>query len=330
MVTQKDIAARVGCNVSTISRVINGETQRVAEETCRKIRDAARELGYVRNESARTLVSGRSCNVGVILQDSGSRLSQRLSGAIRDCFSRYGFMAICGFSESDETRERNLLECFLARRVDALIIGRLSPCANADLIDHYRDFGIPVIGIGLPREVAFNEPRVIELIVEKLDDGRRKNVAYLRYRNRMVSSGIERGARLRETLKRYDGLSFQEEWTAAGFDDCLQIAEAVRASRYRPNVLVAYNDYLADQQIKAFAIAGIRVPKDLEVIAIDGCGELFMMMSVATVRLPVDTLAEEIWKIFRHGPSEQGTVLVEPEFIPGDSMHSPCNKRIIS
>ncbi len=66
MVTIKDIAQATGVSFTTVSNVINGKHHRVSAETIARINDAIKELGYVPNMSARSLVSSSSKVIGFI------------------------------------------------------------------------------------------------------------------------------------------------------------------------------------------------------------------------------------------------------------------------
>ncbi|WP_455794084.1 LacI family DNA-binding transcriptional regulator [Clostridium butyricum] len=66
MVTIKDIAKAVNVSCTTVSNVIHGKAGRVSAETIIKIENAIKELGYVPNMSARSLVSNSSKVIGVI------------------------------------------------------------------------------------------------------------------------------------------------------------------------------------------------------------------------------------------------------------------------
>lgn len=66
MATIKDIAQIVGVSCTTVSNVINGKSGRVSAETISRINDTIKELGYVPNMSARSLVSNNSKVIGVI------------------------------------------------------------------------------------------------------------------------------------------------------------------------------------------------------------------------------------------------------------------------
>ena len=66
MVTIRDIAQATGVSATTVSNVIHGRNKRVSTETIQSINDAIKELGYVPNMSARSLVSSSSKVIGFV------------------------------------------------------------------------------------------------------------------------------------------------------------------------------------------------------------------------------------------------------------------------
>ncbi|MEM8691353.1 MAG: LacI family DNA-binding transcriptional regulator [Pseudomonadota bacterium] len=67
MATLKDISSRLGLSTATVSRALNGFDD-VSPDTRKRIEEAARELGYVPNRAAKSLVSGRS-NIICLIAD---------------------------------------------------------------------------------------------------------------------------------------------------------------------------------------------------------------------------------------------------------------------
>src|SRR5258705_13587923 len=64
----KEVARRAGVSLGTVSNVLN-RPEVVSEATRLRVLDAIRELGYVRNDSARQLRAGRSRTVGIVVLD---------------------------------------------------------------------------------------------------------------------------------------------------------------------------------------------------------------------------------------------------------------------
>lgn len=66
-VTIKDIANLTGVSVTTVSNVINGNSHKTSEKTIKKINKVIKELNYIPNYSARSLVNKQSKLIGVII-----------------------------------------------------------------------------------------------------------------------------------------------------------------------------------------------------------------------------------------------------------------------
>ena len=67
MATIKDVAARAGVSISTVSHVLN-HTRRVSEEATRNVLEAVEALNYAPNSVARSLkVNNRRCSLYVLL-----------------------------------------------------------------------------------------------------------------------------------------------------------------------------------------------------------------------------------------------------------------------
>ena len=118
----------------------------ISEKTKNKILAAAEELGYIPNDLARTLVSGRSRNIGLLLSNR-SAMSQQLIAACSRLFVDNGYLVISETSDEDEKREREILNRFLIRRVDCVVISWVDEESNADLRKQFGRCGIPIINI---------------------------------------------------------------------------------------------------------------------------------------------------------------------------------------
>ena len=82
MATIKDIALRAGVTPTTVSNVLHHRTKRVSAETVTRVQEIIREMGYVPNMSARSLVGSSSRIIGVI----SSLVSLSAGGFFQDPF----------------------------------------------------------------------------------------------------------------------------------------------------------------------------------------------------------------------------------------------------
>ncbi|ANW22110.1 LacI family DNA-binding transcriptional regulator [Streptomyces clavuligerus] len=117
----KDVAARAGVGLKTVSRVVNGEPG-VTADTERRVQEAIEALGFRRNDSARVLRKGRTASVGLVLEDLADPFYGPLSRAVEEVARAHGALLINGSSAEDPEREQELALALCARRVDGLIV----------------------------------------------------------------------------------------------------------------------------------------------------------------------------------------------------------------
>ncbi|MDJ0381186.1 LacI family DNA-binding transcriptional regulator [Streptomyces sp. G-G2] len=117
----KDVAARAGVGLKTVSRVVNDEPG-VTPDTEKRVQDAIEELGFRRNDSARVLRKGRTATVGLVLEDLADPFYGPLNRAVEEVARANGALLINGSSAEDPDRERELALALCARRVDGLIV----------------------------------------------------------------------------------------------------------------------------------------------------------------------------------------------------------------
>ncbi|WUJ27861.1 LacI family transcriptional regulator [Streptomyces sp. NBC_00388] len=119
--TMKDVAARAGVGLKTVSRVVNGEAG-VTPDTERRVQEAIEALGFRRNDSARVLRKGRTASIGLVLEDLADPFYGPLNRAVEEVARAHGALLINGSSAEDPEREQELVLALCARRVDGLIV----------------------------------------------------------------------------------------------------------------------------------------------------------------------------------------------------------------
>jgi LacI family transcriptional regulator len=140
-VTLKDVASRAGVHPATASRALSPETSLlVSEDTAKRVRDAAEELGYRPNPVARSLRTRRSHTVGVLIPDLNNPLFPPIVRGLEDRLAEAGYVALIGNTDGDEERERVIFEQMRARHVDGFVLATahlrsplLLAAAKADL-----------------------------------------------------------------------------------------------------------------------------------------------------------------------------------------------------
>ena len=119
----KDIARKVGVSTALVSYVLNNKKQdRISKEVAQKIREAAKELNYSPNQLAKSLKTSRTHTLGLIVADIANPFFSALARIIEDEAETNGYTVLFGSSDESAEKSWKLLNVFLDRQVDGLII----------------------------------------------------------------------------------------------------------------------------------------------------------------------------------------------------------------
>ena len=119
--TSRDIAAAAGVSQATVSNVLNRPAL-VAEETRERVHAAIKRMGFVVNDSARTLRAGRSRTLGVIALDLTNPFWGDVTRGASDAAAARGYSVLLGSSGESREGEQNLLRLFEEHRVDGVLV----------------------------------------------------------------------------------------------------------------------------------------------------------------------------------------------------------------
>ncbi|WP_298852737.1 LacI family DNA-binding transcriptional regulator [uncultured Ruegeria sp.] len=131
----KKIAELLGLSRATVSNVINGKG-RVSKETRRRVEKQLAESGYVRDQGAVALKTGKSRLVGVLVTDISNPFYGNVISDLESFLSTAGYSTILGQSYDDKTRQAKLLSELVGTGVAGLIV-------NPSKGSTAQDFDIP-------------------------------------------------------------------------------------------------------------------------------------------------------------------------------------------
>lgn len=118
--TISDIAKYLNISTSTVSRALN-DHELINEKTKEEVRNAARLLNYRPNQHARSLQTGRSGVLGLLLPDLKSLFYQQIQVAVEQIAQAQGQQVVLSFSQNTYIKEQKCLDFFEQLRVDGLI-----------------------------------------------------------------------------------------------------------------------------------------------------------------------------------------------------------------
>jgi LacI family transcriptional regulator len=297
----KDIAKELGLSVVTVSKVLRQHPD-IGEETRKRVLKRVRELDYQPNVLARSLVTGRSYLIGLVVPDLLHPFFAEVAKALLTVVGERGYSVIISSSEEDPELEAREIRQMVARQLDALAI---ASCGNEiEAFERMNRQGQPYVLIdrGVPglaaNFVGIDDEAAGRIATEHLIDQGCRTIAHIRGKNN--STGIRRFEGYKQALQRR-GLYYSDanvvERPTVDIDSTRHGAEAMRfllKQRSRPDGVFCYNDPLAIGAMTAILEAGLRIPED---IAIIGCGNLHYD---SALRVPLSSIDQHSEMIGEH------------------------------
>jgi LacI family transcriptional regulator len=119
----REVATSSGTSLKTVSRVFN-DVPTVDPVLKEKVLRAAKKLNYIPNMTAGSLrrTNGKTNTVGILLEDIANPFSSALYRIYEDYAEKNGYVILAGSLDEDANRELNLVNLFISRRVDGLLI----------------------------------------------------------------------------------------------------------------------------------------------------------------------------------------------------------------
>jgi LacI family transcriptional regulator len=129
-VKMKDIARDLGVSVVTISKALRNHPD-ISKSTRERVLQRVQELGYRPNLTARSLVTGRSSLIGLIVPDLIHPFFADVAKGLSKTLRQQGYFVLLASSEEDPELEQAEIEHMLAHRLDAIVVASCQPTADA-------------------------------------------------------------------------------------------------------------------------------------------------------------------------------------------------------
>jgi DNA-binding LacI/PurR family transcriptional regulator len=326
-----DVSRLAGVSIKTVSNVIN-DYPYVRDETRQRVLDAIATLGYTPNLSARSLRSGRTNVISLMIPDLRNAYFAELADSVMRAAAERGLSVLIEQFGSDRDRELEALRRPRSQMVDGVLYSVLA--LDQGDVDIIAGLPVPVVLLG---ERIFNGPR--DHVTMRNGEGARAATEHLigLGRRRIVALGAHPGEAMGSAALRLAG--YREALAAAGLpsDEELVVpvgswlrrtgADAMRdllARGVQFDGVVAFNDAIALGALRVLQEAGLRVPADVAVIGFDDIDETqYSMPTLSTIdpgreeiaRTAVDLLVRRI----EGGSEPPQEVLVPYRLIPRES-----------
>lgn len=291
-VTLSDVARQAGVSLKTASNVKN-DWPYVSDETRQKVKQAMEELGYRPSHIARTLATGRSQTVGVIVPDISNPFFSAVFRGCEDALTAESYSAFLCNTDEDPQKEQYYVELLLNHGVDGLLLWG-SSLDTPSLKDSVRS-DLPVVSVdGLAQEAGRNVTMInvdnrggAQAITEHLIGAGYQRIAYIAGASRRLPAQ-ERMGGYRQALEA-SGLTLdpalihEAQPTIGGGYDATRALLAAQP----PDAIFCYNDLMAVGAISAAQESGVAVPDDLAIVGFDDTLPAMLVTPLlTTVRIP--------------------------------------------
>ncbi|MCG8478302.1 MAG: LacI family transcriptional regulator [Spirochaetales bacterium] len=305
--TMQNIAELCGVSRGTVDRALNGRGG-VNEETRRRIIRVASEVGYVPDQLAASLSTGKTNTIGIIVFDLAHTFFSELVSEMISSLRAFGFSTYVSVSRKDADEEISLVRHLAAQRVDGLIIVPIGTGRNFEHV--LRSVAIPVVTVlnALSRSWPFvgidDEPAIVAAVDHIVERGYR-SIAYvsppLRTTSDVNSYSLDHRARgFRAAVRKHD---FAVRKIISGDDYCEQ-AVALHNRGGQKVAFLCSSDHFALNLLHHFHGLGVAVPRDVGIMGFDNVSILeYVRPRLTTVdinrRLIAKTSVEMLMNILK-------------------------------
>jgi LacI family transcriptional regulator len=327
-IRMKDIAKDLGVSVITVSKVLRDHPD-VGDETRERVLARVKELDYRPNLAARSLVTGRTYLVGLVVPDLLHPFFAEIAKSLSEALRKSGYYLIVSSSDEDPELEEEEINQLLARRLDTLIIA--SCRTTVDLFFRIEKQKTPYVLIdrslpGLSANfVGVDDEAVGMLATKHLIEIGCKRIAHIRgpetsparhrlegYKRALAQAGLKITEDYVITEQKGDAEAKQRGAEAMG---------QLLTLEPKPDGVFCFNDPLAIGAMNRALDQGHKIPED---IAIIGCGNLHYDDSL---RLPLSSIDQHSRQIGQESarialgilnskvPPKPETVVLKPELI---------------
>jgi LacI family transcriptional regulator len=327
-VRMKDIARDLGVSVVTVSKVLRNHSD-ISEETRERVLARIKELDYRPNMAARSLVTGRTYLIGLVVPSLLHPFFAEIAKSLSETLRQQGYYLIISSSEEDPELEMQEIHHLLERRLDTLIIA--SCHTSAEFLRKIDKEGTPYILIDRSFHghsanfIGVDDEAAGILATQHLIDIGCKRIAHIRgpetstgrqrlegYKRALADNRVE----LRPQYIISEGKG-DVETRQRGYQALRQLLELDP----RPDGVFCFNDPMAMGAMHCIFEQGLRIPQD---IALIGCGNLYrdenLRVPLSSVDQSSSLIGQEAARIALHilkskVPPASETVILKPQLV---------------
>ena len=330
-VTSQDVARRAGVSQSAVSRVFTPGAS-FSEKTAAKVRKAAGELGYRPNVLARSLITGRSRIIGLVVAYLENYFYPEALEKLSNALQAEGYHLLVFLVPRTAGGIEDTLQEIVDYQVDGIVLA--SVALSSELATRCRAAGIPVVlfnrsqdGPPLPTVTSDNFSGGRD-IARFLVAGGHRRIGYIAGWEG-ASTQRDREAGFRSALREAGIEPCAREVGDYQFTRAQEAARRMFAGADRPEAVFVANDHMAFATMDVLRFEfGLRIPHDVSVVGFDDVPPAaWPAYDLTTVRQDASAMVAETVRLLRANIEDPDTaprsVCLPANLIPRASARIP-------
>jgi DNA-binding LacI/PurR family transcriptional regulator len=328
----KDIARSANVSHSTVSRALR-HSPLVNPATAEKIRRIAAESNFRPSAVGRSLATGRTYTIGVVVASLAQPFVAEVLAAIEEVASQRGYSVLLASTKGDPEREMAMVQQFEERRVDGvvLIASRVRSISSSLLAE----MRIPMVSVDNQEapdaacSVFVDNTTATHAAIRFLAQLGHRRIAYVGDRHGYDSNTLRHDAY--QVALESLGLAYDARLVVDGDSDAeggMRAMERLLLGPEHPTAVFCFNDLTALGVLAALSERQLRVPQDISVVGFEDLPiAAFMQPSLTTVRQPRGQIgriaADSLFAMLAGAPGDRLRVL-RGELIVRESTAPPA------
>ena len=300
-ITSNDVAILAGVSRSTVSRVLSGDKKvKIGEETKRKVFEAAKKLHYTPNEIARSLVTGKTNKILLMLPHVYQQYFASILYCFQNLFKETPYEIILwDRSNTNEWVMHTPIHEVLKWTVDGII------SLSCTIIGDKKQIDVPLVYFGeydpncdFENVILMDFQMASKETMNYFLKNNHKKIAFLATKN-SNEPWNNRLIAYKEFVKENN---LEEILILSEINSSMSAKKALEKflnnNKNKIDAIFCWNDYMAIGAHSAINACGKKIPEDIALIGFDGIEErLFFTPPITSVKIPIELVCSEILKM---------------------------------
>lgn len=331
--TIREIATHAEVSTATVSHVLNN-TRYVSAEVRQRVLRACKELDYTPNSLARSLRSGKTRTIGLVLPDSSNPFFAEIGRKIEERAFQQSYSVIICNTEGNLEKELFYINTLGQKKVDGVIF--VSAGGYPQSLNALQALNVPVVIADRDCVDQASFGRLTVVLTDNYHGGvlATRHAIDLGHRRIACITGPSNlnPSALRETgylqTMQQAGLVVQPDWVRRGDFSCdagYNTALELFKLDPRPTAVFCCNDMMAIGAIRAAFDQGLRIPEDVSIIGFDDIAlASYISPTLSTVHQPFEEISKEITENLFNAfqldvPAVYKRIVIKPGFVARQS-----------